>query len=1114
MKILVILCVAYVLRLCSCESLDDIIARFDGEVAKTQKLLEDAQSTLKGAENALEEYTKACTEIQSSKGKEVEDARKAFETAQKTLGKVSGSDAVLQALKKALEDLDKGAKFEPPSVESQGKVVKEALEKVADIHDLLNTVKPLEKLDEGNHEQQSSGTTPVDAKPKVVEHTTVSTSDPVEKSPTEENVSEQDTPKDTEKTSNSAPEESRESVSNEPNETQSEEVTLQKPVEESKTPIEEDVTTTDEAKSEDLKPEKESHSLGSPELRGSRTSISSRRQNRRDSTASTISTTSTASTLSLDQTSGSATLKLTKPDDSIYQSFEYYHDDNHIKLVLPQEDVTVTKLLESRSTIWTGKAGETLEYAKVYLNKDGKPGFVRVWKRDSSGVTCMNYTTGRVYGWSEFKDDISTKINSLKVATEHKGDFVIDLQKDEDTKKCRIFSVNFLGVPTRSYSPKPGYYATEVMDGDESLWKASESTNERCLSCDVYTKDEQRILSITKKKNDKTDDAFFEFSDGEWKSMTEDEFHRKFQAMVDGPSQESTDSLDTRKVENESLPSDEAEDTDSTVTSNDPVNVGKLEQDNTQLEDHTGDESAPRRTEQGDPNLPETPVEEVQPEVAPPAESPEDVQPEKGPEEESGDVGPSESEPVTSQEEEPGEFDQAFPETKVEESNLVPVLTEFQDGEDASENKVEGGTPDDEEESGESQPKEVDKEEPDQQSGDNAAGPVADPQESGDIHYESSPSTAAEPSPTEDTEQTTVSSSDPVDQQTTEVSELQESEPLQSTGSHLHPDEEPEVTPSETSATETLDLSHHDDSQIDLKKGNVSGLDYNIYSPKKNVKITSVVDAGKELWTVSEKDKFLFASVSSREDSSLLLIAPKISNDLCFEKTVNGWTSIKKEEYKSKLEDLKSGVNNQPTGESKKHLQGTSPKDTPKPVQPVEQPKVVPQDSAHKGVVHVDQQENKPETTPEGRQEQKPATNLQGGVSARARWEATGAPTGQPKEPTSIADFKSKVDSTLFNLEEAEEDNVKVLNLKAKLDTKVTKLTYGEDKVWEDRWSPFSSAILYLDGEKPTLAVIKTKDSVIYRYHNGKKWKNGREGTHKTRLKKLKEKYEPVDKPV
>ncbi|AFZ79747.1 hypothetical protein BEWA_025960 [Theileria equi strain WA] len=352
----------------------------------------------------------------------------------------------------------------------------------------------------------------------------------------------------------------------------------------------------------------ESHSLGSSELRGSRTSISSGIQNRRDSTASTISTTSTASTLSLDQTSGSATLKLTKPDDSIYQSFDYYHDDNHIKLVLPQDGVTVTKISESWFTIWTAKAGENeeLAYAKVYLKSDGKLQFVRVWKRGSSGVTCMNYTTGRLYGWSEFNGNINEKINSLKIITEYKGNSVIDLKNEEDTNECRIFSVNFLGVPTRSYSPKPGYVVKEVRDGEVSLWKASEDKDERCLSCELYTKDGQKILYLSKRKYGKRDDASFEFSDGEWKSMTEGEFDRRFKAMVDGSSQEPTDSVDTGKVENEPLPSGEGEDANSITMPSDPVNNVKVEDNESEQisEESKGPETSPiQETEQSEGSM-------------------------------------------------------------------------------------------------------------------------------------------------------------------------------------------------------------------------------------------------------------------------------------------------------------------------------------------------------------------------------------------------------------------------------------------------------------------------------------------------------------------------------
>ncbi|EKX72465.1 signal peptide containing protein [Theileria equi strain WA] len=52
-------------------------------------------------------------------------------------------------------------------------------------------------------------------------------------------------------------------------------------------------------------------------------------------------------------------------------------------------------------------------------------------------------------------------------------------------------------------------------------------------------------------------------------------------------------------------------------------------------------------------------------------------------------------------------------------------------------------------------------------------------------------------------------------------------------------------------------------------------------------------------------------------------------------------------------------------------------------------------------------------------------------------------------QPTSIADLLSKVDSTLFNVEEAEEDNFKVLKLKAKDGVTITELTYGEETLWQ-----------------------------------------------------------------
>ncbi|EKX72744.1 hypothetical protein BEWA_013030 [Theileria equi strain WA] len=123
----------------------------------------------------------------------------------------------------------------------------------------------------------------------------------------------------------------------------------------------------------------------------------------------------------------------------------------------------------------------------------------------------------------------------------------------------------------------------------------------------------------------------------------------------------------------------------------------------------------------------------------------------------------------------------------------------------------------------------------------------------------------------------------------------------------------------------------------------------------------------------------------------------------------------------------------------------------------------------------------------------------------------------EPEEP--VSPFLDKVDSSLFHVEEAEEDGVKVLKLKAKEGVTANKLTYGSDVVWEDKKKTCLSAILYMDGEKPTLAVLETrnknnKQNKVYRYHNGKEWKNDNEGEHNSKLSALKKKCKTVITPT
>ncbi|AFZ80016.1 hypothetical protein BEWA_028660 [Theileria equi strain WA] len=119
-----------------------------------------------------------------------------------------------------------------------------------------------------------------------------------------------------------------------------------------------------------------------------------------------------------------------------------------------------------------------------------------------------------------------------------------------------------------------------------------------------------------------------------------------------------------------------------------------------------------------------------------------------------------------------------------------------------------------------------------------------------------------------------------------------------------------------------------------------------------------------------------------------------------------------------------------------------------------------------------------------------------------------------------LSPFLTKVDTSLFDLEEAEED-VKVLKLTPKVD-KVTKVKYDNRQIWSGKSrigsdTLCSSAALYFR-EKPILAIIRTKSSsgkegTVYKYYDGTKWQSCNEETHENNLEALKEDCRPIGKP-
>ncbi|EKX72175.1 hypothetical protein BEWA_046390 [Theileria equi strain WA] len=197
---------------------------------------------------------------------------------------------------------------------------------------------------------------------------------------------------------------------------------------------------------------------------------------------------------------------------------------------------------------------------------------------------------------------------------------------------------------------------------------------------------------------------------------------------------------------------------------------------------------------------------------------------------------------------------------------------------------------------------------------------------------------------------------------------------------------------------ETLDLSKPDMSKVKISEKADKGVEKKEYHLKGRFRITYVIDGKLSIWTVPKNEEFVFAEVSSKGDSSLLLLS--LTNcDKYFEKSTYGWRDIDEEEYKSRLNEMKA----------------------------------------------------------------KP-------------------------------DLKSKVDGSLFNVDETKEDCIKVLKLTAKVD-KAAELKYDGKDVWTSQNAGDSClvATLYFGQDNyPVVATFRFKDEYGNKWAGYRKFADGK----------------------
>ncbi|EKX73508.1 hypothetical protein BEWA_035440 [Theileria equi strain WA] len=219
-----------------------------------------------------------------------------------------------------------------------------------------------------------------------------------------------------------------------------------------------------------------------------------------------------------------ASLNIAHPNRLLYKSFDHLFYATSIKLTVPKEGVTVTKVADGSEDIYTLSSGETFEYAKAYLNKDGQPELVLVVAKMSGGVK-ETYLELKDGVWVDCKDK-DAKMRSLVSTAEWVSNFDINLSASKDTDKCTIFEAVVLGVTTKHFYPKPGHVAKKVKYDGQEVW--SGGFNDRCLSCIIRKRGDMELLEMIVVEASSRRYRYFE-NGTEWRSITTAEFYGKLQ---------------------------------------------------------------------------------------------------------------------------------------------------------------------------------------------------------------------------------------------------------------------------------------------------------------------------------------------------------------------------------------------------------------------------------------------------------------------------------------------------------------------------------------------------------------------------------------------------------
>ncbi|EKX73485.1 hypothetical protein BEWA_035210 [Theileria equi strain WA] len=224
----------------------------------------------------------------------------------------------------------------------------------------------------------------------------------------------------------------------------------------------------------------------------------------------------------------SFTLDITDPyqDSTFCRYHRCNYDGNDIVFIVPNNDISLEKVTYGKGRAWTPHPDEKFDYVKLFL-KGGEAYLISIVSKTTTGPSCKWFAR-RGDVWEGCGRTFREEVDNLKVPVTREMGFVLNIEEDKDTKECAIFDARLLMSNMRLFFSKPGYFATEIRDGDKLMWKRDENSNAICLSCDLhYKKGGPSISVITFVEGGEMKYGYFEKKDGEWRPITSERFDKK-----------------------------------------------------------------------------------------------------------------------------------------------------------------------------------------------------------------------------------------------------------------------------------------------------------------------------------------------------------------------------------------------------------------------------------------------------------------------------------------------------------------------------------------------------------------------------------------------------------